>query len=300
MTLKDIAREAGVSMMTVSNGVNGRHNKVSDVTIQKINEIIEQNNYIPNLSARSLTVKSSGIVAIIISTLDNEHDDYSINPFVNSMIGAIERHLRENGYYTMVRAISKYDEVNNLLRNWNLNGIIFLTPVYEKEIEKQIENINCPLLIFDSGIDSEKIINVTSDDRGGLYLATKYLINHGHKNIAFVADYKENPLLTRRFHGYIDALKENNIEVNEDYIFEYPPIYDGGILAGKHISSNFKEITAVVTTADICAIGIMEGARLNGLRIPADLSVLGFDDLELCSYTTPKLTSISQHIEKNS
>ena len=122
------------------------------------------------------------------------------------------------------------------------------------------------------------------------------MINHGHSHIAFVADYENNFLLTERFQGYRQALRENDIPFRPEYVFSFTPSYEGGIQAGKQIASMQNMITAAVTTADICAIGIMEGARLGGYRVPIELSVIGYDNLKLCQYTVPKLTSISQNI----
>lgn len=93
------------------------------------------------------------------------------------------------------------------------------------------------------------------------------MINHGHSAIAFVADYKISHVLANRFNGYKRALEENHITFNPDYVYEYSPSYEGGIQAGREIASNSSPVTAAVTTADICAIGIMEGARLGGYRI---------------------------------
>ncbi|ONI47842.1 hypothetical protein AN644_03685 [Candidatus Epulonipiscium fishelsonii] len=298
MTLKDIAKEANVSVMTVSNVINKKYSKVSLDTIERVNKIIAKHNYTPNMTARSLSQKSSKIVAVIISICEgDEQENYLENPFVSNIIGITESLLRQNGYYAMVCSIQSFEEILKLLDDWNLDGIMFLTPVYIREIENYSSKIKCPVLIFDGELSCKDIISIIADDEKGLYLSTSCLIQNGHKHIAFVANYKGNALLTRRFNGYMKALSENGITINKDYILEHSPNYEEGIIAGKHISSHLKEVTAVVTTADICAIGIMEGAKLNGYDIPNDLSVIGFDNLKLCSYVTPKLSSISQQID---
>lgn len=297
MTLKDIADRAGVSMMTVSNVINGKHNRVSAKTIEKVNAIIKECGYVPNLSARSLTNKTSNIIGILITEDESENqENYLENPYISTMIGTIERELRQNGYYAMVRAVSQQSDIMVLLKNWNVNGIIFLYPDFQDCLEPFSTQSSCPLAVFDSSLALPGIINVTSDDQKGLYLSTKYMINHGHSHIAFAADYAGNPLLTSRFKGYCQALEESGIPFRPEYVFPYPPSYEGGIEAGKRIAGGRNEITAVVTTADISAIGVMEGARLSGYRIPIDLSVIGYDNLKLCQYTVPKLTSISQNI----
>lgn len=299
MTLKDIADLAGVSTMTVSNVINGKTSRVSQKTRDKINSIIEEYNYVPNLNARSLSNKTSHIIGIIIFLEDNEYtSEYNSfeNPYISTMIGTIERELQKNGYFAMLQSVSRNSDIISLLKNWNVDGIILLFPTNISTLEKLIENATCPIATFDSDYSHPNLINVLSDDEKGLYLSTKYMINHGHTSIAFVADYKGNSLLTRRFNGYKRALDESNIPFNPDFVFNYPPSYEGGIAAGRAIAGDKIPVTAVVTTADICAIGIMEGARLGGYRIPIDLSVIGYDNLTLCQYTVPKLTSVSQNV----
>jgi len=300
MTLKDIADKAGVSMMTVSNVINGKTSRVSAQTAAKVNAIIKEYGYVPNLSARSLTSKNSNIIGIVISldVLQTGDINYLENPYTSTMIGIIEHELRQNGYYMMVRAVSNEEELSQLLKNWNVDGIIFLYPDSQDYMKTFIANSPCPIAMFDGQLDSTNLINVCSDDQKGAYLSTKYMINRGHTHIAFVADYEGNPLLTQRFLGYRQALEECGIPYREEYVFAYAPSYEGGIAAGKKIASIGNYITAAVTTADICAIGLMEGARLGGLRIPVDLSVIGYDNLNLCQFTTPKLTSISQDISR--
>ena len=300
MTLKDIADKAGVSMMTVSNVINGKHNRVSAKTIEKVNQIIKEYNYVPNMSARSLTNKTSNIIAVVLSArIPSDFNTNMLdNPYASSMLGVIEKTLSNHGYYTMFRSIKELDELDQLLRTWNIDGIIFLYPDFEKYLIEFKQKINCPIAVFDSILETNEIINVCSDDEKGLYLSTKYVINHGHTHIAFVADYKDNPLLTKRLNGYRRALEESGIPFRPEYIFEYSPTYMGGMEAGKKIASISNYISAAVTTADICAAGLMEGARLGGLRIPIDLSVTGYDNLQICQFTSPKLTSISQNIHQ--
>lgn len=300
MTLKDIAEKAGVSMMTVSNVINGKNNRVSAKTIEKVNRIIEECGYVPNLSARSLSNRRSKIIGIVISIQEEEKKDenYFENPYISTMIGIIEKELRINGYYTMVRSVTKKDELMQLLKNWNVDGIIFLYQDQGGFLKDFLQNPPCPAAIFDNGRDYPGVINVRSDDRKGLYLSTRYMINHGHTGIAFVADYRGNALLSRRFEGYAQALKECGLPLREEFVFLCPVSYEGGVAAGRKIASFRGKITAAVTTADICAAGVMEGARLGGMRIPADLSVAGYDDLRLCQYLTPKLTSVSQNVKE--
>lgn len=301
MTLKDIADRAGVSMMTVSNVINGKTSRVSQKTMDKVNAIVKECGYVPNLSARSLTNKVSNIIGIVVAIDEKANeagDNYMENPYVSAMIGIIELELKKNGYYTMIRSVSREGDINVLLKNWNVDGIIFLYPENGEYMKAFLESTTCPVAVFDSDLEIPDIINISSDDEKGVYLSTKYMINHGHSHIAFVADYENSTVLTRRFQGYCRALEESRIPFRPEYVFRYAPDYEDGIRAGREIAASYMPITAAVTTADICAIGVMEGARLGGYRVPIDLSVIGYDNLNLCQYTVPKLTSVSQNVKQ--
>lgn len=296
MTLKDIAQKAGVSVMTVSNVINGKHNHVSKKTIQKVNEIIKKYNYVPNLSARTLSNKKSNIIGVIIPPDPETHHINSLeNPYISTMLGIIEYELRLNGYYTMVRSLSQKSDAIKFLKNWNVDGMIFLHPNETEEIRTFIETSSCPIAMFDTEYELPNLINISSNDKKGVYLSTKYLIERGHTHIACVIDYNDSIILENRFLGYKQALEEFQIPFRPEYVYPYFPSYENGQKAGREIS-NIPSITAVVTPADICAIGIMEGARQNGYTLPNDLSIIGYDDLSLCQYLYPKLTSVSQNV----
>lgn len=300
MTLKDIAALAGVSTMTVSNVINGKYERVSKTTIEKVNQIIKENHFVPNQSARNLTAKSSKIIALIVPVGESNSTSHGFSlfddPYVGSMLGEIECTLRENGYYPMIRSATKQTDILALFHTWNVDGAIFLYPSFDSIVDELIKRISIPMVFIDSASTNPDVLSVSCDNERGVYLSTRYLIAHGHNRIAFVADYKNNPLLEARYRGYCKALEESHIPLQHDFIYEFPPTYDWGEKAGKEIALSSHKISAVVTTADICAIGIMEGARLGGMRIPSDLSIIGFDDILPCLYTTPKLTTISQHL----
>lgn len=296
MTLKDIAKEAGVSTMTVSNVVNGRYERVSAKTVQRVGEIIKKYNYSPNMSARSLASRSSKIIFLIIPLSHNQTNMF-YSPYVSSLLGIMEYQLRIHGYYAMIRSVYDYDELGALFKNWPADGAIILLPDFDSFMDRILDNIHIPLVFLDSCHTREDLINVGCSDEQGTYLSTCYLINLDHRNIAFMADYKNSDLLTARFRGYCRALEENHLPVRDELLFELPPDYHHGITVGQAIANSNIEISAVVATSDYAAVGIMEGARLGGLKLPTQLSVIGFDDLPFCQYCVPKLTTISQNIE---
>ena len=262
MTLKDIAKEAGVSKMTVSNVING----------------------------------NSQIIFLIIPLSDDTTNIF-YSPYISSLVGIMEHQLRTFGYYALIRSVYSLDELDSLFKNWPAEGAIILLPDFDNIVDQILDRIHIPLVFLDSYHTRQDLINVSCADEKGTYLATKYLINLDHRNIAFMADYKNNLLLTSRFNGYCRALSESGIPLKEELVFEEPPDYDHGIQVGQAIASGTTPISAIVTTSDYGAIGIMEGARLGGLKLPTQLSVIGFDNLPFCNYCSPKLTTVSQDID---
>lgn len=299
MTLKDIAKEAGVSVMTVSNVVNGRTDKVSESTRTRVESIIKQFNYKPNLSARSLIKRSSNLIGIVLPIQEDEHgDDYNVfnNPYISLLVGIIERELRERGYYVILRSVKSKDDLHSLIQNWNVAGAIFVIPEFERMVNELVEDNPFPLVFFDSYVENPNVLSVRVNDYKGAYLAANYLVSQGHRNIGFVGNYKKHHVMGQRYKGVKDALAKNAITFNENWIFEEPGTYAAGLRIGQEIADHHQDITGLVVTSDLCALGVLEGARLGGLKIPYDLSIIGFDNLDIATYSTPKLTTVNQNI----
>lgn len=292
-TIKDIAKIVGVSCTTVSNVIHGKPGRVSADTIKKINQAIKDLGYVPNMSARSLVSNSSKVIAVINHVVTSENKNFMEDPFHSIFIGSIESRLRENGYYLMLRTVKTSDDLNFFLRNWNLDGLI-LNGVYEDDFFDILTNINIPIVLIDSYVSNSNICNVGLEDFNGGYLATKYLIDHGHKNIAFASPFiKYTGVVSERFEGYKKALKEANIQLNADIIFEQELDTDTTISLGESLSKR-DDITAIFATADILAAGIMTGIKKAGKSVPEDISIIGFDDINLCNLISPNLTTIHQ------
>lgn len=298
--IKEIAAEAGVSVMTVYNVINGNHARVSAKNIELINDLIKRKNYVPNLSAKSLTVKSTKIIGVIIPLGEGDYNFFK-DPYLSELIGVVEHSVRKKGYYAMIRSVSHASDISTLLKTWNMDGAIFLLPYYDQIIHKILANNKLPMVFLDSYSDYPDISSVGINDYKGGYIATKYLISMGHRKIAFAGPVEAEDIksvVNQRFKGYKAALKEADIEFQESFVYQTMPVYDTGVTVGREISKRRGEITAVFASADIMAIGIIEGARKNGYVIPNDLSIVGFDNIEASIFSSPKLTTISQNITK--
>ena len=292
-TIKDIAKTVGVSCTTVSNVIHGKPGRVSAETIIKINKAIEDLNYVPNMSARSLVSNSSKVIGVINHIVTTRDKNFMEDPFHSIFIGAIESTLRENGYYLMLRTVETSQDLNFFLRNWNVDGLI-LTGIYEDDFYSVLTKLNIPVVLIDSYVSNSNICNVSLEDFNGGYLATKYLIDHGHRSIAFASPFiKYKGVVSERFDGYKKALSEANIQFNENLVFEQELDTPTAIALGKSLAKR-NDFTAIFSTADILAAGIITGLKQAGKKVPDDVSIIGFDDINLCNLISPALTTIHQ------
>jgi len=229
------------------------------------------------MSAKSLTAKSTKIIGVIVPLGEGDYNFFK-DPYLSELIGVVEHSLRKKGYYAMIRSVNLASDISTLLKTWNMDGAIFLLPYYEKIVQKIIGSNDLPMVFLDSYSDCPDMLSVCINDYKGGYIATKYLINMGHRNIAFAGPIEPGiteGVVSQRFKGYQSALCDSNIEYREDFVFPAMSIYDMGVLIGHDIADRKGEITAVFSTADI---------------------MVGFDNIEAAIFSTPKLTTISQNI----
>ncbi|MCS7202457.1 MAG: LacI family transcriptional regulator [Dictyoglomus sp.] len=297
ITIKDIAREAKVSPTTVSNVIHKNYQHVSLETAKRIEKIIKEKGYIPNMLARSLVKRHSKIIGVINCLIPTERGSFVQDPFHTVFIGGVEKELSKRGYFIMLRTVNEKEELNTLLKNWNLAGVI-ITGIFEDEFYQVLKTSEIPVVLIDSYVFDNSFLKVGLEDFKGGYLATKYLIEKGHKNILFVSPkIKPKGVLEERLKGYKKALEEAGISFKDKNIYEHGTRIDECIALGKKIS-NRDDITAIFVTADIMAAGIMSGLIEKGVKIPDDISIIGFDDLEIGLITNPRLTTIHQDVER--
>lgn len=296
-TLKEIAQMAGVSTMTVSNVVNGKTAKVSKETLERIQSLIEECHYVPNLNARSLVKNTSQTIVVFVSTFVS-HENVFKDPYLAEFFGEIEGYIRANGYYVLIQTVDALENAANLLEKWNADGAVFISPVSEEKIHELRQSCSCPIVFIDSYDSDPDSLTVGVNEFKGGFIATKYLLTCGHRKIGFAGFYdKSSPVVNERYSGYVAALKEFGLTEKDGVLLHTVTTYEAGLYFGSAIANHEYDVTAVFATADLLALGIMEGARRNGCMVPRDLSVVGFDNLSIGQLVTPKLTSVSQDLK---
>ncbi len=291
-TIKDIAAEAGVTKVTVSNVINGNYSKVSATKIKEINDLLQKYNYVPNSSARSLKNKSTHIIAIIAYGYDEENAFE--NPYIAEIVGAITKEVQTRGYFVMLHLVSDCKDITYHLRSWNAEGAILLG-MYDDSIQQIQDNSNIPLIFTDSYSSSRSITNVGLDNYKGGVLAANYFLSQGHCQFAFIGQSLESsPVIRHRMSGFIDTIKNHGISMAPENII---PVGTEIEMAERICSLNHR-VTAIFTAADLTAVNLINGLRIKGYTVPDDFSIIGFDNLPISRYFIPKLTTISQDISR--
>lgn len=293
VTILDIAKATGVSATTVSNVIHGKDKRVSAETIQKINTAIKELGYVPNMSARSLVSSSSKVIGFVNHAVTTGKTNVMEDPFHSAAIGAIESALRENGYYLMLRTVKTAEELVTFLQNWNVDGLFF-TGIFKDKFYDSIANLNIPIVFIDSYVRTPAFCNVGLEDFTGSYNATRHLIEKGHRHIGFASpNIKDGGVLQERFLGYKAALAEASIPFDKKIVFQQEMDIESCKIVSDEIVKH-PELTGLVVSADIMAAGIMAGLKAHGVRIPDDISIVGFDDINIAQLVTPALTTIRQ------
>ncbi|MEE1224908.1 MAG: LacI family DNA-binding transcriptional regulator [Clostridia bacterium] len=289
-TIKDIAKLAGVSPMTVSNVLHKRYNKVSEDTIERINTIAKQYNYTPNLSARSLVSKSSHVIAYINIAQSSSTRRFVSDPFNAELINTLENELGKSGYYLMLKTVTSPDELTEFLKNWSIDGI-FCVGLSDNSFISEILSTKIPSVFIDSHVP-ENCANICLDNRLAAQLAAECFVKNGHRKIA-AAIPKHSIVDNERIEGFIDTLHAMGIDFSAENLYESHSFSDGGFEIGQILAKK-GEISAVFATADLLAAEIISGLHSEGVRVPEDVSVIGFDDSYICNITYPRLTSLHQ------
>ncbi len=293
VTIKDVARKAGVSTATVSLVIHD-HQRISHETKRKVQEAIEALNYHPVRSARGLASQKSGNIGFIVT---DDHFSRS-EPFYTKIFLGTEFQARESEYYVLLTTVStEFDDRKKLPRfvlEKNAEGIILAGKIPERLI-LELEKFNIPLVFIDYFCSPCRHPVVMIDNVGGGKMATGHLIECGHKKIAFIAGDLSHPSISERYQGYRLALEEAGIPFQvQNVISDQPyPARKFGYQAAAKIMRQNTGITAIFTCNDAMAIGVLQYLKENKIKVPEDISIIGFDDVEANLAMDPPLTTIS-------
>ena len=288
VTLAMVARAAGVSASTVSRILNGTA-VVSDDKKKSINDAIEKLGFIPNPVARGLAGGRTFSVGVLTQTLDS--------PFYGSALRGIEESLRGTGYSPLYVS-GHWDAAEearciNLLRSRRVDGIIVLTGGLSDEALRQCAR-TLPVVVTGRALKAPGLYSLLFDDFGGGLLATQHLIDLGHRRIAFISGDNAHPDSRERHAGYRAALKAAGIAYDPALVV--PGLYteDSGLEALESLLTSGQKFSAIFAANDQMAVGASLGLYRRSMRVPDDISVIGFDDAQFSAYTHPPQSTIHQ------
>ena len=294
--IKDIADRAGVSPTTVSNVIHGKTGRVSKATVEKINRILKEMEYVPSISARMLANNSSGLIGVALGFMKKGNASSFEDPFVSAMLGNLEYQIREHGYYMMLVARHEQDDIMQQALGWNFDGMIAMA-LKEKEIAELSERLGKPLVTIDQYLPPELgVRSITMDDRGGAYQMSQYLIGKGHKKFLFLSDC-DLGVDHYRWLGVRQAMEEAGIEDIESRHIVIPWNLEQREKAYEEMLPFFKKQTALFFSSDYYALEASNFLQNRGIKVPEDISIAGFDDVTYATLARPKLTTVHQMVD---
>jgi DNA-binding LacI/PurR family transcriptional regulator len=291
--LKDIAARAGVGVMTVSKALRDKHD-VSPETKTRVKLVAQQLGYVPNSSAQGLRTRTTKLFGIVVSTFTS--------PIFSRVVLAIEERAYELGYDVLIAQSLDVPEreeacVNRFLAR-RVDGL-FIVPSYRMATEARIYHEllarKVPTVVLGHTVPfCNQFVNVESDDVSGSYQATQHLLSLGHKRIAFFSGPPGTPWTQERFEGYRRALREAGLDVDEKLVFQAGRSIEDGAKAALQMINEGSDATAVQTVNDMLAVGCAETLLKQGLKIPGDISVVGFGNILMSQHFSVPLTTSRQ------
>ncbi len=293
-SISEVAAKAGVSVTTVSRVISNSAHPVNPETRQRVLAAAEELNFVPSALARALANNETHIIGVIVGDASD--------PYFATIIRGITDEARESGYLPVIVNSDRLADVElnfvRLMRDYHADGLIFAgggltNSAYLNELVNLLatfKNQQVPVVALGHHlIDAPQ---VTIDNRLAAYEMTEYLIGLGHRRIAFIAGPSELSTSALREEGYREALQQHNIPFAPDLVMESDFTYEDGLRLADHILTRNPLPTAIFGSNDVVAIGCLVGLQQQGIRVPDQISVTGFDDIAAAQYVNPPLTTV--------
>ena len=289
-TIKDVAALAGISYTTVSHVVN-KTRPVSEEVRLKVEAAIERLDYVPSAVARSLKAKTTATIGLLVPN--------SLNPYFAELARGIEDYCERNGYCVILcNSDDNPDKQRSYLRvllEKRIDGLIFASAGGDVGLAEGLSNVRTPMVIVDRGLEGVDADLVRIDHEYGAYLATRHLLELGHRDIAFIGGPANTSVAQMRLAGYRRALKEAGIVLPVERMLESDFTSTGGYRAAAQLLER-EPPSAIFAANDMIGIGVLRAAAERNVRVPSELSVIGFDDIQMSRYVYPALTTVGQSI----
>lgn len=295
VTMRDVAKRAGVSLQSVSNVLNGRTSQMREETRQRILESIRELGYQPNVQARGLRLQRTNTIAFL--TIDPAARFLS-DPFHVAILSGMVDTLREHDYGLLVQGFQP-DQAAGAFRRLasqrRFDGaVVHLSGSPEQRAEHiaELGEAGCPFVLIEDRAEAPTAACVLADDRLGAADAVAFLRGRGHERIGFLATDRLWPAVEKRVAGYEEAVRAGGGRWSKVWEVERESV-EGARSRVESILRDEPEVTAILCANDVLALGAIRAAKRAGRRVPADLAVIGFDDFEFAEYVDPPLTTVA-------
>ena len=289
-TIKDVARIAGVSTTTVSHVIN-KARFVAEATQERVMAAVTELNYAPSAVARSLKCNTTNTIGMLVTQ--------STNPFFAEVVEGVESYCYRQGYTLILcntgGLVEKQRDYIRMLAGKRVDGLLVMCSDLDDELRIMLDgHPDIPKVVMDWGPETSKADKIIDNSEEGGYLATRYLINNGHTDIACLSGHFEKMACKERIAGCKRALAEAGLTLPDDWLLEGNFECDTAVIAADKILAMDKKPSAVFCFNDIMALGLMSRLQEKGMKIPEDISIIGYDNIDLSAYFSPPLTTIHQ------
>lgn len=293
ITLKDISKASGFSVTTVSKALNG-YTDVNEETRKTILRISKNLGYVPNLQARSLVMKKTWTIGIVIDEISGIGLQH---PLFAEVLEAFKNTCEKSGYDIMILSLQvgafKMDSYLDHARQKAVDGVFIIVTDFDNHQYKDLSESEIPCVVFDH--ISANIINVTTNNKKGIELAFDHLHELGHRKIAHIYGSSITLAGQQRMNSYINKLNENKLELCGEYLVDGDAFtFDGGYNAMKRLIKLDDKPTGIICASDLQALGAIRAIFDGGFKCPRDFSVVGFDGTITNQYSTPRITTVKQ------
>lgn len=291
VNIKDIAKVAGVGVSTVSRVLNDQPD-VKEETKEKVLKVIKELNYVPNNSARNLKRNKTNHIGVFVI------GEYST--FLSEIIEALEKCIASEGFALVLHFQQSHENMVEKAVQFSLEkrliGLIFLGGTVHKKDEGFLKQLRIPVVfgssVIDNDVDTTLYSSVTINNYNAASSAVEELVRLGHRRIGLISVGGDDPVAIRRQRAYKDVMERHGLTIERSWISFGNYSMKSGYDAAKHLID--EDVTAVFVIADMMAIGALKSFSEAGLKVPEDVSVIGFDGLELTQFTVPSLATIEQ------
>lgn len=290
--IADIAEELGLSTATVSNVIHGKTKKISDETVKRVQNLLEERQYIPSMAGILLAQNDSKIIGIVIHGHGKYEGHVLEDGFISASLNYLSQEIEKAGYFMMVKVTTEPEEIIRFASMWNMEGLVIIG-FCEQDYRKLRENMHIPFVVYDGFLEEPgRLSNITIDNYDGGFQIGRCFWQKGHRNTLCIAD-NRICMDQERYEGFRNGMKGGRadfmqipMEKEERHVFYRKQL------------SRFREYTAVFAVSDYYALDLMHFLQGEGIAVPEEISLAGFDDISSCRQVCPTLTTIRQNGRK--